>query len=515
MHGARSLALATVATLALIGAQVSVTYAKVAAGGPASLTLSSAAAPQTGTVTLYGAGYRANEGVTIYFDQTAVALVGADPTGSFTYDYTIPAKTLSGQHWISAEGRASKTFAQAPLLVQTDWSALHNDAKRQGFQPYENDLSPSNVNQMDALWEYRAYYKVESSPAVVGGVVYIGSTDGNLYALNAVTGNKIWSFHAKYEYVDHLGNGIYSSPVVANGIVYFGDHNGRLYAINAATGKELWNYRTRGSVDSSPEVGNGYVYFGASDRSIYALNALTGKRKWIFVTGGPVNASPALDFKNHQSVCNDEHDADCHPDVVYEGSKDGNVYALDGVTGELIWKHKVGGAANSPTVAYGIVYVGSTNHTLSALTSSTGTPRWIDATNGAVNTTPAVADHVVYIGSDDKFEYALNSSNGNKIWSFGTGGVVRSSAAVANRVVYFGSSDTVLYAVSVAKGKELWRYTTDQAVTSSPAVANGTVFVGSKDYGVYAFDRPSGTPGFARPLRANLHSNRHLHLVRR
>ena len=505
MIGARNLVLATVATLALIGGQLSISYAKVAAS-PASLTLSSSDAPQTASVILYGAGYGANEGVTIYLDKNEVALVGADSSGNFTYSFTVPGSAKSGQHWLSAEGRTSEAFAQASLWVRSDWTGMHNDAKRRGFQPYENDLSPTNVDQMDALWEYRAYYKVESSPAIVGGVAYIGSTDGNLYALNPVTGDKLWSFHAKYDYDNNLGNAIYSSPVIWNGIVYFGDHNGRLYAVSTVTHKELWHYRTRGSVDSSPVVGNGFVYVGASDKSIYAFNALTGQRKWIFVTKGAVNASPALDFKNHASICNDEHNADCHPDVVYEGSRDGNVYALDGITGEQIWKHKIGGAANSPTVAYGVVYVGSTNHSVYALTSSTGTQRWAYTTGGAVDTTPAVVDNSVYIGSDDKSEYALKSSDGTKLWSFATGNIVRSSAAVANNVVYFGSNDDVVYAVSAAKGNELWRYTTDAAVTSSPAVANGTVFVGSKDWGVYAFDRPSGTPAIARPGRTSLHA---------
>src|SRR5437899_11176442 len=57
-----------------------------------------------------------------------------------------------------------------------------------------------------------------STPAVANGVVYVGSTDGNLYAFQAATGQKIWSAPAGAA----TGNWVASSPAVANGVVYVG-----------------------------------------------------------------------------------------------------------------------------------------------------------------------------------------------------------------------------------------------------------------------------------------------------
>ena len=72
-----------------------------------------------------------------------------------------------------------------------------------------------------------------SSPAVVDGVVYIGSLDDNLYALNAANGDKLWDYNTK--------GGIYSSPAVANGIVYIDStFEGNVYALNATNGAKLW-----------------------------------------------------------------------------------------------------------------------------------------------------------------------------------------------------------------------------------------------------------------------------------
>jgi outer membrane protein assembly factor BamB len=95
------------------------------------------------------------------------------------------------------------------------------------------------------------------------GIVYVGSYDHNIYALDAFTGAKIWSFAT--------GNDIYSSTAVANGVVYVGSLDGNLYALNAVTGKKLWSYVTGDRVWSSPTVVNGVVYAGSDDGNIYAF----------------------------------------------------------------------------------------------------------------------------------------------------------------------------------------------------------------------------------------------------
>jgi hypothetical protein len=91
---------------------------------------------------------------------------------------------------------------------------------------------------------------VYSSPAVVNGVVFVGSYDSNVYALNASTGAKLWSYTT--------GSGVYSSPAVANGVVYIGSYDNNVYALNARTGAKVWNYATGDVVSSSPAVANGW-----------------------------------------------------------------------------------------------------------------------------------------------------------------------------------------------------------------------------------------------------------------
>jgi outer membrane protein assembly factor BamB len=58
---------------------------------------------------------------------------------------------------------------------------------------------------------------------------------------------------------------------VANGVVYVGSYDSNLYALNASTGAILWSFATGGNVISSPAVANGVVYVGSGDHKVYAF----------------------------------------------------------------------------------------------------------------------------------------------------------------------------------------------------------------------------------------------------
>jgi outer membrane protein assembly factor BamB len=117
-----------------------------------------------------------------------------------------------------------------------------------------------NASTGAKLWSYTTGFEVTSSPAVAKGVVYVGSYDGYVYALNASTGVKLWG--RKIDPRD-------SSPAVANGVIYIGSQDNDLYALSAKTGAKLLRY-TKGSVSgSSPVVANGVVYIGGA--SMYAF----------------------------------------------------------------------------------------------------------------------------------------------------------------------------------------------------------------------------------------------------
>jgi outer membrane protein assembly factor BamB len=228
---------------------------------------------------------------------------------------------------------------------------------------------------------------VYSSSAVANGVVYVGSSDGSVYALNASTGAKLWSYLT----------GLYpirSSPAVANGVVYVGSYDGNVYALSASTGAKLWSYTTGTQVQTSPAVANGVVYFGSGGYgvgTVYALNASTGAKLWSYATGGFVYSSPA--------VANG---------VVYIGSEDFNVYALNASTGAKLWSYDTGDKIeSSPAVANGVVYVGTrTPDGVTALNASTG--GLLGSYAGEGDSSPAVVNGTIYIGAT---AYSLGSAD--------------------------------------------------------------------------------------------------------
>ena len=131
----------------------------------------------------------------------------------------------------------------------------------------QGGIVPSNTE----LWRFKTENDLRLFQVVANGVVYVGSGDGNLYAIDAVTGTEKWRFKT--------GDIIFSSPAVSNGIVYIWSYDKNLYAIDAFTGKEKWRFATGNSVDSSPVVANGNVYIGSNDNNLYAIDAVTGTEK--------------------------------------------------------------------------------------------------------------------------------------------------------------------------------------------------------------------------------------------
>ncbi len=394
--------------------------------------------------------------------------------------------------------------------------------------------SPSTAGLSTVKWKFKTSAKILSSPAVSGGVVYIGSGDHNLYAVNAADGTQRWKFATD--------GPVNSSPAIAGGLVYINSLDGNFYAVEAETGKKKWSFKTEGErrftapgihgtiprtemmADpfdvflSSPAVSAGIVYFGSGDNHVYALDAQTGDFKWKFKTGDVVHASPAISGG-----------------VVYIGSWDRHLYALDAKSGALLWKFQTGddkttynqiGIASSAAVTDGVVYFGCRDGHFYAVDAKTGKERWNhDNHMGWVIASPAVRDGVVYFPTSDGTRFkALKAATGELIFNIANKAVSFSSPALAGDVVYFGSSDGWLHALDIktgavkaefqtdgnkqnsskyidAQGKMINLYTdatleamyvgmdrmfTLGSVLSSPVVVDGVVYFASTDGQLYA-----------------------------
>jgi hypothetical protein len=137
------------------------------------------------------------------------------------------------------------------------------------------------------VWESGPDVPVDSSPAIVGGVVYVGTAAGELVALGLDDGKLRW----RYKAGESIGE---SSPAVAAGRVFIGDLDGSLHAVNTTDGKRLWSYKTQSEIKCSPLVVGEVVLIGSYDASLYALGAADGKLRWTVKTDNYVHGTPAV-----------------------------------------------------------------------------------------------------------------------------------------------------------------------------------------------------------------------------
>lgn len=331
-------------------------------------------------------------------------------------------------------------------------------------------------------WKFHTGGRVISSPAVVDGVVYVGSTDGNLYAIDAVSGTQKWQFETKAWEV--------SSPAVVSGVVYFLSYDGHFYALDAATAQVKWKFATDGEKHyagthlhylqpaaetmpdpwdfylSSPCVWNGAVYFGSSDGNVYSLDANSGALKWKFHTGDVVHSSPAI--------------AD---GILYIGSWDTYLYALDAASGAEKWRFKTGedpvahnhvGIQSSPAVMDGVVYFGSRDSFAYGIDAATGKQLWKFSTNGSwVNNSMVVHAGTAYFGTSiPGFMHAVDAKTGKVVFDLPTGTPVFASMALAGNTLYLGNLGGKLTAINLKTQKPVWVFETDGAKQNAAAMTS-------------------------------------------
>src|SRR5438093_215689 len=125
----------------------------------------------------------------------------------------------------------------AYAATQANWPTFGYDAQHTAYNPFESIISTSNVSHLALDWSYSTGASISSPPVVDNGVLYIGSNNSTLYALDALTGAVKWKYTTG-------GSISKSSAAVANGIVYFGSTDDNLYALDATSGAFMWKYST-------------------------------------------------------------------------------------------------------------------------------------------------------------------------------------------------------------------------------------------------------------------------------
>ena len=202
------------------------------------------------------------------------------------------------------------------LLVADEQPQNWMSLGRNTYQQHHSTLTLINENNVSTLgfaWEYDARSRIgrvsrglEATPIVVDGVMYTSGAWGVVYAVNAATGEQIWRYDPPLDpsYNRHACCDVVNRGVqVWEGLVYVGTLDGYLVALNAESGEVVWRTdtitdRNRSyTITSAPQVAKNVVVIGNSGAEygvrgyVTAYELRTGEQAWRFYTvpGDPDN----------------------------------------------------------------------------------------------------------------------------------------------------------------------------------------------------------------------------------
>ena len=305
---------------------------------------------------------------------------------------------------------------------------------------------------------------------------------------------------------------IWASPIADGGIVFVGDSDGTLHAVDAANGKAKWTFRASGGIFGASALRGDAIFFAADDGFTYKLNRNTGVQIWrVSIGGGDIKrllpSMEAADWDARGAA------PAFYGDVIYIGSADGVLHALDIGTGKPLWHFKTSGKIRAAALATeSTVYVGSFDHSIYALDRKTGKELWHFDTGSPVTTAPALAGDKVVTGTRDQATlYALDAKDGRPVWEvYYWLSWVESTPTLVNGMLYIGSSDSRrVRAIDSADGHVLWATQVWGWTWGTPLVVGDTVYYATGGTAKYfitqqaslgALERKTGTLKWRRPI---------------
>ena len=334
-------------------------------------------------------------------------------------------------------------------------------------------------------WQYETGNLDESvivSPTLADGVIYAGSYQGFIYALDAETGGLLWRLDAGS--VTNLPSGVTGvarPPTVAGGVVYVEKEEGGLWGLDALTGEVLWKDET---VYEDLLLSDGILYIpiwqfdGDSSVNIRAVDEGSGDLKWE----ADVSRSSALPLLFPLAASGRN---------VYV-SDDNQVHALDSTTGRLAWSFDAGDVVEiPPRGSDGVVYLRSYSAAY-AMDESTGEPIWryeVDA--GGLGHAPSITDGVWALVDGGADVQSLDAATGQPLWSYGADRVSFVSG-VSDGMVYVTGKEA-FHALDAATGKEMWSLDAGWGL-GEVTVVNGILYANSLDGYLHTFDARTGEP---------------------
>ena len=362
-----------------------------------------------------------------------------------------------------------------------DWPAIRRGADGAGWSP-----GPAPRPPFTKRWEAETPGAMVASPAVVGDTVFITTEDGVAAALDAHSGETVWSYDigspsdsapavagatvylgardhrilalgqddGQLRWERNLGNIVLGSPIVLDGTVYIGSTNGAMEALDAATGAQRWSVPANGWVVGHPASDGTIVAATSLGERFITIDAETGRRRLVFFSGTPVVGGPIIAKGRAYFVTNR-----------------GGVWAVDTA------------AVSRPFSRF--AYVAKFNFFYWRLLQNpprqTGTV-WVASAQGRVKYSPAYAHGQLFVVNEDNKATSFDGVTGAELWETQLAEEVVAEPVAVGDVLILATVDGALVALNAADGTEAWRHTlAGSQLSAAPAVSDGTLYVPTRD----------------------------------
>jgi len=318
-----------------------------------------------------------------------------------------------------------------------------------------------------------------SGTAVHDGIIYAGTLDGRVVAINSSTRNLEWSYSITPVTTPSSGlscgqtlapTAIYCTPVVDRDMVYIGTYSGQLLAFNML----------------------------ARSQNLTFPQQRYGEWEWD---------CPIDNAKSNAIVA----DLLVSEDAIYVSSSNGRVYSLDKEFGDLNWESKVLDEKHrklwtSPVIQGDILYVGTFDGHVYALSLETGElSDWAFESEAGFASSPVIDVDTIFLGSFDRYLYAVKIGSDVPMWKFPqekpAGNWFWASPIVNEGTVYAGCLDGKFYAIEAKTEGKLWEFDAGNPIVSSPVLMDNLLVVTDESGIVYVFDLSAELEDEAVPLK--------------
>lgn len=282
-------------------------------------------------------------------------------------------------------------------------------------------------------WSYALGAPTWASPVLADGVIHIGASDGSFHAVCAADGSRLWRWNGAHR--------IDGQAVVAADAICLLDGAFELVCLNPRDGTLRWRTPLHDAAlaggpvpdnltfnrrSATPLILDGVVYCGSSDGGLYALDAGTGRKLWRHAAGAPVFSGIGV-----------------HDDALLFGTMDGSIVMLDRATRRETMRVRTGrGVVTTPIVVNRRIVAGSRDYRLYGFDLADGRVAWTHSYWFSwVESTPVVVDGVGYVGSSDyRRVTAFDPADGKALWAADVRGLCWGSPVVSGDVVCIGTA---------------------------------------------------------------------------